>query len=387
MVWKLNRCLYGLVQSPRNFYQYNAKKLDSIGFKPSETDLCLFIRDDAIILIYVDDALVFFRNKEAADNLFTQMRDIDLHFEEEDSVAGFLGVHIDRREDGSILLSQKGLTERIIETLNLTSESIKPLERPASKHLPIDEDGELAHGDFSYPSVVGQINYLQGHTRPDICFAFSQCARFLHKPRRSHELALVELGRYLKGTVKEGLILRPSRDDTFKMDVYVDVSFAGGWNSELSTSPESVKSRTGYIIEVAGCPVTWASSIQPIIATSTMESEYYALSTALRTVIPLLDLIKAICSGLGFTKHRLLTFRATVHEDNQGALILANLEPGRHTPRSKHYALRLHWFRSWLKPKHIEIVFVSTKEQKSDMMTKSLPVAVFKANRKLSMGW
>ena len=118
-----------------------------------------------------------------------------------------------------------------------------------------------------------------------------------------------------------------------------------------------------------------------------MESEYYALSTALRTVIPLLDLIKAICSGLGFTKHRLLTFRATVHEDNQGALILANLEPGRHTPRSKHYALRLHWFRSWLKPKHIEIVFVSTKEQKSDMMTKSLPVAVFKANRKLSMGW
>ena len=55
------------------------------------------------------------------------MREIDLHFEEEDSVAGFLGVHIDRREDGSILLSQKGLTERIIEALNLSEESIKPL--------------------------------------------------------------------------------------------------------------------------------------------------------------------------------------------------------------------------------------------------------------------
>ena len=118
-----------------------------------------------------------------------------------------------------------------------------------------------------------------------------------------------------------------------------------------------------------------------------MESEYFALSSALRVVIPLLDLVKAICSALRYTKNRLLTFRATIHEDNQGALILANLEPGRHTPRSKHYALRLHWFRSWIKPKQIEIVFVSTKLQKADMMTKPLNPTAFKENQMLSMGW
>jgi hypothetical protein len=43
-------------------------------------------------------------------------------------------------------------------------------------------------------------------------------------------------------------------------------------------------------------------------------------------------------------------FRTTVHEDNARALALANMEPGRITPRSKHYAVKMHWFRSKLDP-------------------------------------
>jgi hypothetical protein len=100
-----------------------------------------------------------------------------------------------------------------------------------------------------------------------------------------------------------------------------------------------VKSRAGYIIEVAGCPVLWVSKLQSTIATSTMESEYTALSMALCAVIPLIAVTKAVANGLAFTRDRILTFKATVHEDNQGAIILANLEPGRHTSRSKFYAL------------------------------------------------
>ena len=73
-VWKLNKCLYGLVQSPRDFFQYNAKKLRACNFVPCKADPCLFIRDDAVILIYVDDALVFFRNKDTSKKLFAEMR-------------------------------------------------------------------------------------------------------------------------------------------------------------------------------------------------------------------------------------------------------------------------------------------------------------------------
>ena len=96
---------------------------------------------------------------------------------------------------------------------------------------------------------------------------------------------------------------------------------------------------------------------------------------------------EAINKGLGLVHHRLLTFKAIVHEDNMGALRLAQLEPGRNTPRSKFYALKLHWFCSWLKPKFIEIINCPTHDQKADFLTKSLGPTMFKACRILSMGW
>jgi hypothetical protein len=298
------------------------------------------------------------------------MKQEGMLFREEESVAGYLGVHIDSKDDGTIHLTQIGLAHKIVDSLHLSGDNVDPVDTPCIKYVPINEDGELAHGEFSYSSVVGQLNYLQGHSRPDITLAMSQVARFVHSPKRSHELALIRLGRYLKGTASKGIILQPVNLNTLNIDVYVDAAFACGWGSKCGANPESVKSRTGYIIEVAGCPVLWVSKLQSTLATSTMESEYTALSMALQAAIPLIAVTKAVANGLVFTRYRILTFKATVHKDNQGAIILANLEPGRHTPRSKFYALRLHWFRSWLKPNQIEIIFISTKLQKVDYLTR-----------------
>jgi len=274
-----------------------------------------------------------------------------------------------------------------VEALNLNDPNIKPKRLPSKDYLPIDEHGEPAHETFNYPSVLGQINYLQGHSRPDITMAASQCARYIHRTKRSHELALIQIGKYLKGTIDKGIILRPSDDDNLQLDVYVDAAFACGWRTELGTNPDSVKSRTGYIIEVANCPVIWVSKMQSTIATSTMESEYTALSMALRAFIPLYEVSKVVMSGLHYKKQGEIKFKATVHEDNQGAIILANLEPGRTTIRSKFYALRLHWFRSWIQDRDIKIEFISTLNQKADFLTKSPTVAIFESNRSLSMGW
>ena len=130
------------------------------------------------------------------------------------------------------------------------------------------------------------------------------------------------------------------------MDIYVDAASACGWGTEVETNPDSVKSRTGYIIEISNCPVVCVLTLQSTIATSTMESDYTALSMALRADIQRHTVVSYVTNGLNYHKHKQLAFKATVHEDNQGALILAKLEPGRHTVRSKFYALRLHWFRS-----------------------------------------
>ena len=172
------------------------------------------------------------------------------------------------------------------------------------------------------------------------------------------------------------------------VDVFVDADFASGWGTEEGTNPDSVKSRTGYIIELMGCPVIWCSKLQTCIATSTMEAEYTALSMALRATIPFLSITRDVIEGLNESAaNQIVTFDATVHEDNQGALTLANLEPGRNTPRSKFYALKLHWFRSWLEPNNVKIKFCPTKQQKADFLNKAQPVPVFEHNRKLAMGW
>ena len=40
-----------------------------------------------------------------------------------------------------------------------------------------------------------------------------------------------------------------------KVYVYVDATFASCWGTELGSNPDSVKSHTGYIVEVMGCSV------------------------------------------------------------------------------------------------------------------------------------
>jgi hypothetical protein len=288
-VWKLRKSIYGLKQSPCNYFLHIKSKLEELGFRQSVADPCLFISPTVICLVYVDDALLVYRDHNAVDDLTTRMLQIGMLFEVESDVAGYLGVSIDRRTDGTIVMRQEGLAKRIVEALFLDDKTVTSVRTPAVDFLPIDTEGEHPLGLYNYASVVGMLNYLQGHSRIDIGFAVSQVTRFVHSPQRSHELSLKRIGRYLKGTLDKGLILKHLPFDAdnhqLKMDIYVDAAFACGWGTELGTNPNSVKSHTGYIVEVMGCSVIWCSKLQTSIATSTMESEYTALSMALCAAI------------------------------------------------------------------------------------------------------
>ena len=102
--------------------------------------------------------------------------------------------------------------------------------------------------------------YLSGHSRPDIAFAVHPCARYTFKPTRRHELALIRIGRYLKGTMNKGMVLTPS--DSPQVDCYPDADFAGLYGHESSQDPHCARSRTGYVITAFDCPVLWKSRLQ-----------------------------------------------------------------------------------------------------------------------------
>jgi hypothetical protein len=334
---------------------------------------------------------MFLKDDSEFDKLLAALRAADISIRREGTAEGFLGVQIDRVDTDhgpQITLTQSGLTKRIVEALGLCSTMSTKIDTPAeASPLSKDANGPAAQGLFNYPAVIGMLLYLSGHSRPDIAFAVHQCARYTFAPKRKHKLALIRIGRYLKGTMKERLIMRPTTCPC--IDCFPDADFAGLYGHEDSQDPHCARSRTGYIILAFGCPVLWKSKLQTEIALSTMEAEYVALSTACKDLIPIIALVKELRRAVGLPEEVTTNLHTKVHEDNVGALTLAKLEPARMTPRSKHYAIKYHWFREYVsKPTNqVTIVKIETANQLGDIFTKGLTKVTFVHLRRMLMGW
>jgi len=74
--------------------------------------------------------------------------------------------------------------------------------------------------------------------------------------------------------------------------MYVDADFAGNWDPQETQDHDTTRSRHGYILMYAGCPITWKSQLQGEITLSSTELEYTGLSYALREAIPVMELLK-----------------------------------------------------------------------------------------------
>jgi hypothetical protein len=281
-------------------------------------------------------------------------------------------------------MHQPKMIQRCLELLNLNT-SPKRHDIPADANIILQRDtnGPPRNQDWNYRSVIGVLNYLQAMTFPDISYAVHQCARFCQDPKASHEVAVKRIGRYLSATKDKGVILSP--DKTRGFECFVDADWAGNWHSDYANNDASVLSRTGYVITYAGCPILWSSNMKTLIALSTTEAKYIALSSALREVITLINLL----TELRDYKIPIPTTTPTIHcrvfEDNMAAMELAR-EP-KLRPRTKHLAVRLHHFRDHIKNKQITIQHVKTTEQIADIFTKALPRDQFRILRAQLQGW
>ena len=137
---------------------------------------------------------------------------------------------------------------------------------------------------------------------------------------------------------------------------------------------------------IAGCPIVWRSKLITEICLSTMESEYIALSTSCRDLLPLHNIVEEVGQSLGLSQGNRMEIRSTIWEDNQAALKLANLELPYMTNRSKHIAVKYHWFRGHVGKKW-DVNPINTKDQLADIFTKGLPQPQFETLRKRIMGW
>ena len=167
---------------------------------------------------------------------------------------------------------------------------------------------------------------------------------------------------------------------------YPDADFAGLWGHEGKLDPTCVRSRTGFVIIVAKCPVLWKSTLQTLMATSTMEAKVLALATCCRELMSIIDLVKSVGKAVGLGSSTGPKMHVVIHEDNAGTLILAKTVPRQFTPRSKAYDVKTHWFREQIIEHGINILKLSMTEQLGDICTKFLPLATFQYLRKKMMG-
>ena len=96
----------------------------------------------------------------------------------------------------------------------------------------------------------------------------------------------------------------------------MDADFASCWSQADADDQDNVMPFTGYIISYYGCHIGGCSKLQTEVALSTAESEYIALSQALRTVLPLMTLVEELSDILPFYINK-PDFYCKVFEDNQ----------------------------------------------------------------------
>ena len=383
MCLRLLKSLYGLSVAPRLWYQHLREALLDYGFKQCHNDPCLMYTATIMVVVYVDDLGIAYANANDLEGLFKKLEGRSLAFTREGSFTDFLGIKFTRDiKTGTLTLTQKGLINKILEAAQMTD--CKPNWTPAPlSALGIDPDGTPMSETWSYRSIIGMLLYLSTNTRPDITFAVSQVARFSHAPKQSHATAVKMILRYLKRTMDFGMTVHPT--GTLDLETYVDADFAGLHGRDPEYSTTSAKSRTGYLVSLGNCPIIWKSHLQTEITLSTLESEYSALSSSLRIVLPLRDLLAEITAGIKLPKGFSTIVNCRVFEDNNGALLLATQQ--KITNRTKYFRVKWHHFWEHVRIGTIDVQKIATVEQRADYLTKGLPRESFERIRKLVQGW
>ena len=365
-VLRLNKALYGLKQSARIWY-YTLKDIlvDKLGFTVLYSESCIYINRklNIIICLYVDDLAIVAPSLEIISTFISQIKKY-FNIKDLGLIKDYLGIDIDLNLDkGYIKLSQAKYIDKVLAKFSM--ESSNPVFTPMDSRTKLEPYKEEASKNFIklFQSIIGSLLYITLGTRPDIAYATIKLARYASNPSPIHITSAKRILRYLKATKDYGITYYSSYTSTSSnkyISGYCDADYAG----DIFTA----KSTLGWIFFIAGGPISWKSKLQSIIAQSTTESEYIAINSATKEAV----FIKQLMTELGAYNQA----KFPIYTDNEGALALAK-NPVFHE-RTKHIAVKYHYIRQLIEEGTIDLVYINTKDQKSDGLTKPLDKTKFK---------
>ena len=349
LVCKLNKSLYGLKQSGRNWYNTLSEFLLCNNFVKNEMDPCAYSDNDAIIIFWVDDILIA---SASMDKVVEIKKMLSNRFKMDDrgELRWFLGIEFKRLDNSSYQVNQRRYVDTILRRFKM--ENCSPVQTPAENGLKLEQPTpadaqEFKEQNFNYRQAVGSLIYLMTATRPDICWITSKLSQYLERPGMQQLAACKRVFRYLQGTKDYKLNFQSSG---IELVGYSDAD----WGNDL----DDRRSTTGYLFMAGNSPISWNSRKQQSVALSSCEAEYMAMSESTKEAVYL----RQLCQAMGCQ----LEAPTRIYCDNQSAIqLLTNV--GKHHGRSKHIDIRYHFVRD-----HKDIIFlhVSSKENLSDFLTK-----------------
>ncbi|KAG8493469.1 hypothetical protein CXB51_010771 [Gossypium anomalum] len=361
----LKKSLYGLKQSPRQWYKRFDSFMTSHDFKRSSFDSCVYFKKNSdgsfvYLLLYVDDMLIAAKDKGEVRKVKARLNE---EFEMKDlgPAKKILGMEILRdRKKSKLYLSQKGYIEKVLYRFNM--QSVKPVSTPLVAHFRLssalspqsDEKIEyMSH--VPYSSTVGSLMYVMVCSRLDLSYAVSAVSRYMANPNKELWKAVQWILKYLRGTTDVCLQFGRTRDGVIG---YVDADIAGDFDRR--------RSLTGYVFTIGGCAISWKATLQTTVALSATEAEYIVITEACKEAIWLKGLFSELNEDLQIS---------TVFCDSQSAIFLTKDQMFH--GRTKHIDVRYHFVRDIIARGDIVVSKISTHENLADMMTKSLLITKF----------
>jgi len=383
LVLHLKKSLYGLKQSPRNWYlRVSAFILERLGFKATVSDPCLFwkrSRTGRLMLIYlfVDDFQASF-HRDDREEWNDSKHQLVKEFNTKDMGESkwMLGMRITRdRKARTITLDQEVYVSKALEKYGYSECTTRPTpEVVGAAHQEPTEDQRKPADRQRYMEITGTLMYAAISTRLDIAHAVFYLASHMLAPTQQHMAAADRVMRYLASTrglgltfgTRNGGALGDSRGQTrTQVDVcaYADADWANSRGDRRSI--------TGWVSKINGDPISWASKKQRTVALSTCEAELYSEAAAIQEVLWLRGLLKE----LGLQSH----VGSEVFGDNQSAIAVS--KNGVKGERTKHVDVKYHFVTETVERGDVRLKWIPTAEQQADIFTKALPQPSFELLR------
>lgn len=376
----LLRSLYGLCQSPKEWYDCLRAWLRENGYNQSKSDPCLFTKkgeDGAlrIILVYVDDMLIMACSREAAESMKNMLKSKFSMTDVEDADK-VIGVEINRVQ-GGICLGQPTYSRTILQKSGFWDIDVSKVpQNPMSESWEHDENsGALTRDEQRFfVSYLMMMAWMSQQTRLDLCATTSILAQHLSKPTKSDLAALKWLLKYLRGSWDDVLFYREEKQGELIAELDCDNSFHAkdkppgflvGYTDASFGGDPGRKSRTGCVVIARGAAVDWLSKKQSMVALSSTEAEYLSLSQMTQMMAGL----RYTLTDLG--EEETAKKPSRIYEDNKSCIAIA-YKP-MHQGRTKHFDIKAHFIRDRIERGEVEVVYCPTGEMIADMLTKALP--------------